>query len=110
MASIYSIVRHLNSLYNIKNIPDVSKNGTQHFVKKDIKKIGFAVDGAMSTFKKAAKLKCDMLIVHHGIFWKGQRDDFDLIENYKKYLKKRKIALWACHLPMDAHEKYGHNA
>ncbi len=73
-----------------------------------IRKVGFAVDACNSTFEKAKKLDVDLLVVHHGIKWRPQRDR-ELETRRETYLKKSNIALYAVHLPLDLHEEYGNN-
>jgi dinuclear metal center YbgI/SA1388 family protein len=53
--------------------------------------------------------KCDLIIVHHGLLWKGQKDTYDIKKNRIQFLRKNKISLYACHLPLDRHPKYGNN-
>ena len=75
---------------------------------KEINKVGFAVDSSLKTFKKAKKAGVDLLIVHHGLLWKPQKRE-EVTKKRLNYLKKNKIALYGCHLPLDAHHKYGNN-
>lgn len=109
MVSAKTIGRFLNLELSIRNYEDNSINGLQVDAKKDVKKIGFAVDGSMSTLGKAKRNKCDMVIVHHGIKWKGKKDKTGLKKSKIDWLRKNKISLYACHLPLDAHPKYGNN-
>ncbi len=108
MAKLNSISRFLSTELKTRHIPDSSKNGLQVRTTKDIKKIGFAVDANLITFQKAKKAECDLLIVHHGLKWKGQKYR-KLTKKRENFLKKNNIALYAAHLPLDAHEKYGNN-
>jgi dinuclear metal center YbgI/SA1388 family protein len=96
MASLNSIVRFLNAELRVRDIPDASRNGLQVRVPKEIRKIGFAVDGSF-------------LIVHHGIKWKGLRDRTGLREKRIDFLKRKRINLYAAHLPLDLHPEYGNN-
>lgn len=109
MASLNSIVRFLNSELKIRNIPDISRNGLQVRVPKDVRKVGFAVDASLTTFEKAAKAGCDLVIVHHGIKWKGLRDKTGIQRKRIAFLKRRRINLYAAHLPLDLHAEYGNN-
>ncbi len=109
-ANINKITRFLNSTLRIKEIKDSSRNGTQVKACTKINKIGFAVDACLSTFDKAKKQKCDLLIVHHGLLWKGAKDTTGLIKKRIQFLRKNKISLYAVHLPLDKHEIYGNNA
>ncbi len=109
MASVATIARFLNKELQTKKILDVSRNGLQVKASKSVKKIGFAVDACLDVFLKAKKAKCDLLIVHHGLFWKKYKDVNEIRANRVKYLKKNKISLYANHLPLDRHRKYGNN-
>lgn len=108
MIKLNTIVRFLNKELKINKIKDSSRNGLQVKAKNNIKKIGFAVDGCLSTFEKAKKAKIDLLIVHHGIKWKPQKRP-ELNKKREIFLKKNKISLYGVHLPLDAHHKYGNN-
>jgi len=90
---------------------DASMNGLQ--VDNDgskIKKIAFAVDASLETFKKACSIKANILFTHHGLFWK--KPIMLVGAHYKRidFLIKNNLALYACHLPLDAHPLYGNNA
>jgi len=103
-----TIVRHLNKEIDIKTITDYSCNGLQYKAKDEVKKIGFAVDGSLSTFIRAKKLGVDLLIVHHGFKWKPQK--YPLVYRKRRdYLKKNNFSLYGVHLPLDAHHKLGNN-
>jgi dinuclear metal center YbgI/SA1388 family protein len=103
------VVRLLNKELEIKNIKDRSKNGLQVRASDKINKVGLATDACLDVFKKAKSLKCDLVIVHHGLFWKGQKDTANIIKNRVSFLKKNHISLYAAHLPLDKSKKYGHN-
>ncbi len=100
----------LNETLRVRKIKDASLNGLQVRARtgKDLRKVGFAVDACLSTFEKAKKLDVDLLVVHHGIKWRPQKDR-DLENRRMLYLKKNNLALYAVHLPLDLHEEYGNN-
>lgn len=108
MAQLNDIVKFLNKELRIKSIKDSSRNGLQVKCRNEVNTIGFAVDSSLSTFEKALRENVDLLIVHHGIKWKPQKY-FEVTEKRINFLKKNKISLYACHLPLDAHSKYGNN-
>ena len=108
MAKLNTIVRYLNSLFKPRSISDVSRNGLQFKGKSDVKKIAFAVDACLDSFKKAKAAGADILVVHHGLFWKGEEDD-DILKKRISFLKKNGLSLYAMHLPLDRHPMYGHN-
>jgi dinuclear metal center YbgI/SA1388 family protein len=109
MASLNSIVRFLNAELRVHGIPDSSRNGLQVRVPNEISKVGFAVDASLTTFEKAARTGCDLLVVHHGIRWKGLRDKTGLQKKRIAFLRRRRINLYAAHLPLDLHAEYGNN-
>ena len=92
---------------------DPSQNGIQiqnaEPDTKQIQKIAFAVDACEETVKRAAHLKADILFVHHGLFW--SREQVITGAHYRRLRAfiEHDIALYACHLPLDANEEIGNN-
>lgn len=89
---------------------DRSLNGVQvGDLDKTIRKIALLVDVSIEGIAMAKKIGADMIFCHHGLFWgsplaiKGP--------HYKrvKALIDSNIALFACHLPLDAHMELGNN-
>ena len=50
-----ALVKKLDALLRVKDIPDDSLNGLQVEGSDEVKKIAFAVDACMATIRKAAK-------------------------------------------------------
>lgn len=105
---------YFRTFLKIENYPaDVSKNGIQiqnsEPDKKQIKKVAFAVDACQETALKAAKIGADVLFVHHGLFW----PETEILAGaaYKRFAPflKNDVALYACHIPLDANNPYGNN-
>jgi dinuclear metal center YbgI/SA1388 family protein len=109
MGDASSITRFLNKELKISDIMDDSRNGLQVRAKKRVNKIALGVDACMDIFKKAKQRKCDMVIVHHGLLWKGHKDILNIRKDRIQYLRRNKISLYACHLPLDRHPEYGNN-
>ena len=86
-------------------------NGLQYEGRDKVGRIVFAVDAGFEIFNKSVSLKADMLVVHHGHFWKSQNPS---ISGWSKkrinILSKSGISLYACHLPLDRHREVGNNA
>jgi len=92
-------------------LTDNSLNGIQ--VDNDgcgIRKIAFAVDAAMETFEQAVALNAQMLFVHHGLFWGVPTRVAGNLRRRIKFLLDHNICLYAVHLPLDQHPKFGHNS
>lgn len=105
-----NVVSFLNEELRAGKIRDASLNGLQvrSRAKGALGRVGFAVDACISTFEKAHELGVDLLVVHHGIKWRPQKDR-DLEKKREAYLKKNNLALYAAHLPLDLHREYGNN-
>ena len=92
---------------------DPSQNGIQ--VQNEapdatqIVKAAFAVDACAETIRRTAAVGARLLVVHHGIFW--NREQVLTGAHYRriKELVVNDIALYASHLPLDAHEEVGNN-
>jgi len=75
----------------------------------EIKSVAFAVDAALEAFKRAHDLGANAIVVHHGLFWnKGERITGAMHEKIA-FLIQNKMALFAYHLPLDAHSELGNN-
>jgi len=109
-STLAHIAGFLNRLLRVRKIRDSSVNGLQVRSRRggQIQKVGFAVDACISTFEKASGRDVDLLVVHHGIKWRPQKDR-ELERRRTAYLKKHDMALYAAHLPLDLHEEYGNN-
>lgn len=94
------------------SVIDPSLNGVQVDNNgADITKIAFAVDANMETFTQAAQGGAGMLFVHHGLFWAGAQ--VRVAGSYRRrlqFLLDRNLALYAAHLPLDQHPRWGNNA
>jgi dinuclear metal center YbgI/SA1388 family protein len=108
--TIGNVVSFLNEELRVEKISDASVNGLQvrSRTNSSVKRVGFAVDACISTFEQAHKLGVDLLVVHHGIKWRPQKDR-DLEKMREAYLKRNNLALYAVHLPLDLHREYGNN-
>lgn len=91
---------------------DISMNGLQVAPneEKDIKKVAVSVDACQATIDEAAAKGADMLFVHHGLFWGSPLSLRGSHLNRVRKLIESDMALFACHLPLDAHPALGNNA
>lgn len=105
-----SITRLLNKELKISAIKDQSRNGLQVRASTNITKIGLAVDASIDSFREAKRMGCDLLIVHHGLMWEGQKDTANLIKKRTEFLKSNNLSLYAAHLPLDKNIEHGHNS
>ncbi len=104
------LVRYLNERLEISSFKDSSINGLQVEGKTEINKIALVTDAALKLFERAAEMKCDMIIAHHGMIWGGLSSITGRIYQQIKLLLDNGINLYASHLPLDAHPELGNNA
>jgi dinuclear metal center YbgI/SA1388 family protein len=113
MPSILSaIVAYCDERLHIDAIQDAegAHNGLQFQNSGKVSKIAAAVDASLEVIEKTIAIDANFLVVHHGLFW-GKT--IPVTENtYEKYrlLLDHDIAVYSCHLPLDAHLEIGNNA
>jgi dinuclear metal center YbgI/SA1388 family protein len=113
MAAREKILNYLNELLNISEFDDYCVNGMQVEGKKEVKCIVLGVSVSQRLFQQAIEKNADMIIVHHGMFWKSDPQPFSLTGIFRERLAlllKKNINLLAYHLPLDAHPEFGNNA
>lgn len=104
------LINYLNTYLEINKYTDKSKNWLQvDSSKTKIKKIGYSVDATSYIFDKAKIEWVDLVFCHHGLFWGSESV---IIWSYYEKIKKlihTNIALYACHIPLDAHLEVWNN-
>jgi dinuclear metal center YbgI/SA1388 family protein len=89
---------------------DPSLNGVQvGRMDKEVRRVAFAVDACQESFRRAIAWKADVLLVHHGLFWGGQQAVTGQGYERLALLIQNDLALYAMHLPLDAHPELGNN-
>lgn len=106
------IVKYLNEVFAEVSFPDYSYNGLQFEGSAKVHKIAAGVDATNEFFAESIKQGADFAVVHHGLFWKGAEwNRLDRInQKIVKTLMSGNLNLFAMHLPLDAHPKFGNNA
>lgn len=113
MAKRNEIIDYCRDLLNISQFDDLSINGLQVEGREEITTIVFGVSVSERLFQAAVAENADMVIVHHGAFWKNATAPQLLTGihgNRMALLIKNDINLAAYHLPLDAHPEIGNNA
>ncbi|MCH9610923.1 MAG: GTP cyclohydrolase 1 type 2 [Chlamydiales bacterium] len=101
---------HLAQYLQADEFADYCTNGLQVEGKEEIETVATAVSANLLTIEKAIEADIDALVVHHGIFWKG--DPYPVIGAKKRKLQllfEAGINLFGFHLPLDAHPDVGNN-
>lgn len=109
---LHELVATLDHCLHLDMYPDSSKNGLQ-VERRDtrITKVCLGVDASIPLYEEAARRGAELVICHHGISW---GDSLARVTGYNfghlEFLIEHKLALYACHLPLDAHPQLGNNA
>ncbi|WP_044407594.1 Nif3-like dinuclear metal center hexameric protein [Thiomicrospira microaerophila] len=105
------LVSYLNNLLAIDEFKDYAPNGLQVEGKAEIKKLVFGVTASQALIDQAIAQQADMIVVHHGYFWKNEPTTITGIKYQRiKKLIDHDINLVGYHLPLDAHPQLGNNA
>ena len=112
VADIGKIVEWLDRTLETKRFDDVSNNGVQVANSGgEARTVAFAVDASVRAVEEAAAAGARLLVVHHGISWGGGiRRIEGGVYRVVKAAMDADLAVYACHLPLDAHPKLGNNA
>jgi dinuclear metal center YbgI/SA1388 family protein len=105
------ITNYLNSYLSIDDFSDDSWNGLQFEGTTNVKHLATAVDASIDSFSKASQIKADLLLVHHGQFWKAANPSLAGWQKQRvDQLYRYNISVYAAHLPLDKHKVVGNNA
>lgn len=105
------LVKYLDEFLQCSRFKDYCPNGLQVEGHEAVKKICTAVTATQEVIDKAAALNADVLLVHHGFFFRGEPEIITGIKFKRiKALILSGINLIAYHLPLDAHPTLGNNA
>lgn len=100
-----------NQLLQPQLFKDYCPNGLQVEGRAEIKKIISGVTASRAFIEAAIAEGGDTLLVHHGLFWRGQDGSVTgWMKQRLALLLAHDINLLAYHLPLDAHEQWGNNA
>lgn len=111
MITLQELVRYTNQLLNSEAFQDYCPNGLQVEGRAQVRKLVSGVTASQALVDAAVAADADLLLVHHGYFWKGEDA---CITGMKRRRLARLLAadlsLLAYHLPLDAHPELGNNA
>ncbi len=110
MASRDEIIAHVDQLLDSAAFADYCPNGLQVPGADDVEHIAVAVSANGASIGHAARAGAQMLITHHGLFWKSTPQVISTVMRDRlSALFTNEITLAAWHLPLDAHRTFGNN-
>jgi dinuclear metal center YbgI/SA1388 family protein len=111
MVPLTDLIDALDALLQPGLWSDVAPNGVQVPAREEIRTVVTGVSATSVLLERAADLEADLVLVHHGLFWRGQAQALDRpLARKLKLLLGRGMTLAAYHLPLDAHLEHGNNA
>jgi dinuclear metal center YbgI/SA1388 family protein len=111
MATRNEIDGYLAALLGVDRFKDYGPNGLQIEGRSEVVRLVSGVTASLALIDAAIAERADALLVHHGLFWRGQDGRLTgwLAERVRR-LMAHGINLFAYHLPLDAHVEFGNNA
>ncbi len=111
-ANLAKIVSHCKKLLRPETFTDWdgAVNGLQVENSGAVTKIAAAVDASLVTIKLAIAARADLMVVHHGLFWRSTIPWTGKRHEMLELLVKNNLAVYSSHLPLDAHRRLGNNA
>lgn len=109
--NLNQLVNYIQTFLQTDKYADYCPNGLQVQGSLVVEKIVSGVTASMSLLEAAAAAEAQVVLVHHGFFWKNENPCITGIKQKRiKFLLDNNINLLAYHLPLDAHPEVGNNA
>lgn len=107
---IAQLLDYTREILQPERFRDYCPNGLQVAGRPEIGTIVSGVTASMGLLEAAQAAGADLILVHHGYFWRGEDERIVGIKQARiKFLLQHDINLVAYHLPLDAHAEYGNN-
>lgn len=105
------VLKELKTLLRPEQFNDYCPNGLQVEGRRSVNRIVSGVTACQALIDRAIAAEADLLLVHHGYFWRGEDAAVTGIKKTRiQSLLEHDISLLAYHLPLDAHAELGNNA
>jgi dinuclear metal center YbgI/SA1388 family protein len=111
MARRDDIVTFANGLLDVGSFPEYGRPGLQVVGAEEVSKVVCAVSSSRELFEQAAAAGAQLVLVHHGLFWRNEPLFVDRrLRGRLEALFRGDLSLVAYHLALDAHAELGNNA
>jgi len=111
MTDAKTLGQALDALLQPEQFRDYGPNGLQVEGDRPVRLLVSGVTASRALIEAAIEVSADALLVHHGLFWRGQDGRVTgWMRERLRLLLTHGIHLFAYHLPMDAHAELGNNA
>ena len=111
MARRDEIVSFANELLEVQRFPEYGLPGLQVAGADEVTKLACGVSCSLELFEAAAAAGAQLLLVHHGLFWRNEPLLVDRrLRGRLEALFRADLSLAAYHFALDAHPELGNNA
>lgn len=108
--ALNTLVEEADAYLNASRIQDYCPNGLQVEGRPQVSRIVSGVTASQALLDAAVEVGADVILVHHGYFWKGEDPRVvGMKQRRLKTLLANDISLLAYHLPLDVHPEVGNN-
>jgi len=108
--ALRALVEEADRYLNAARIQDYCPNGLQVEGRPQVRRIVSGVTASQALIDAAVEAEADVLLVHHGYFWKGEDACITGMKQRRlKALLNHDLSLLAYHLPLDVHPEVGNN-
>ena len=105
------IVAYANALLEVERWPEFAPPGSQVVGADEVTLLLCGVSSSRALFEHAADVGAEMVLVHHGLFWRNEPLVVDRRQRGRlEALFRANASLVAYHLALDAHETLGNAA
>jgi dinuclear metal center YbgI/SA1388 family protein len=105
------LLQAFDTLLAPERFRDYGPNGLQVEGRESVRTLVSGVTASRALIEAAIDRKADAILVHHGLFWRGQDGRVTgWMKQRLALLLAHDINLYAYHLPLDAHPELGNNA
>lgn len=111
MARRDQIVAFADQLLDVEAFPEYGRPGLQVVGADEVTKLVCGVSSSRELFERAAASGAQIVLVHHGLFWRNEPLVVDRrLKGRLAALFSANLTLLAYHLALDAHPELGNNA
>jgi dinuclear metal center YbgI/SA1388 family protein len=105
------VVAHADALLEIDRFPEFAPQGLRVVGSDEVTRIACGVSSSLELFERAVALGAELVLVHHGLFWRNEPLVVDArLRGRLEALFGGNASLVAYHLALDAHPTLGNNA
>lgn len=108
--ALHTLVAETDRFLDVARVVDYCPNGLQVEGRGEVRRIVSGVTASQALLDAAVEAQADLVLVHHGYFWKNENPCIVGIKQRRlKTLLNHDISLLAYHLPLDLHAEVGNN-